>query len=250
MNRILKEIFESNQVVDENGKVHLLHSHTSKEQCEFLQDLIREIAPSSCIEIGLAYGISTLAMLERLAENGKPFTYTVIDPFQKEHWNNIGLTNIAKMGFLDRVRFFHKFSDQVLPELYNGNNKIQFAYIDSTKVFDILMVDLYYLTKMLNKGGLIVFDDCGFPGIKLLIRFLTKHPSFKVYKGFCPDIESYKMRILRRLINRLVRMIPFRKRVLGSYNFESDKMLGVNFHCIAFKKIQDDERGWNWFVPF
>src|SRR6185437_10998418 len=187
MTQVIDDIFQKGQVVDEQGNIHSLHSHTSREQCLFLQGLIREIAPESCIEIGLAYGISTLFMLEGLTGNGKPFTYTVMDPFQKEHWNDIGLTNIQRMGYREKVRFLPKFSDQVLPQLYNEGHRIQFAYVDSTKVFDVLMVDVYFLAKMLDIGGLIVLDDCGFPGIRALARFITQHPSFEVYKGFSKE---------------------------------------------------------------
>ena len=166
MNKLLEEILSTNQVRDENDNLHPLHSHTRRAQCEFLQKLVEEVKPSLSLEVGLAYGISTLAILESLAKNNKPFRHIVIDPMQGD-WGNIGLLNIERAGFLEKVSFERKFSDQVIPKLYYENYQIQFAYIDSTKVLDVLMTDVYFINKILDVGGILVLDDCGFPELEL-----------------------------------------------------------------------------------
>jgi predicted O-methyltransferase YrrM len=246
MHQLLLDIFGTKQVRAEDGGFLPLHSNTTLEQCKFLQELINEVRPDSSLEVGLAYGISTVAILEALSKTGKEFHHRVIDPFQQD-WKDIGLLNIERAGFMDKVTFYRKFSDQVLPELTAQGLKVQFAYIDSTKVFDVLMTDVYYITKMLETGGILALDDCGWPGIRILARFLSQHPAYEVYKGFGIDRPVRKLRPVKNIYYFLIGLLPFKSRVFGSYNFKSDEALGVNYNCIAFKKIKEDDRNWDWY---
>src|SRR4051794_10192385 len=107
MNKLLEEILSTNQVKDDKGVSHHLHSHTRRAQCEFLQKLIEEVKPAQSLEIGLAYGISTLAILEALAKINRPFLHIVVDPLQSD-WGDIGLLNIERAGFSQRIRFERK----------------------------------------------------------------------------------------------------------------------------------------------
>ncbi len=245
MHKLLEKIFSSKLVMDKDGTAHQLNSHTGEEQCEFLQELVNEVKPTHSLEVGLAYGISAVAILDALQKLNHPFHHIVIDPFQ-DSWKNIGLLNIERAGFADHVTFYQKFSDQVIPALYYENYKIQFAYIDSTKVFDVLMTDVYFITKILGVGGILVMDDCGFPGIRSLVRFLSQHPAYKIRKGFGKDKFSSKREFIRSIYFSCLNLIPFKKRILANYNFKKDEQLGVNYSCIAFQKISEDERNWDW----
>jgi predicted O-methyltransferase YrrM len=249
MHHLLNDIFSSRQVEDRYGNKMELHSNTTSGQCEFIQQIIREIGPERSLEIGLAYGISTVAILDALNGLNKPFHHIVIDPFQQD-WKDIGLLNIERAGFSEKVTFYRKFSDQVLPGLYNDEYKIQFAYIDSTKVFDVLSADVYFINKILQVEGILVLDDCGFPGIRMLTRFLSQHPSYKIYKTFTEDGASKKVKFLRNAYHLLFQALPFKEKVLPNYNFKKDEDLGVNYNCIAFQKIKEDDRSWDWHQSF
>jgi predicted O-methyltransferase YrrM len=249
MNKLLEEILSSNQVKDDQEQAHVLHSHTKRGQCEFLQKMVKEAKPEQSLEIGLAYGISTLAILDELKNSGNPYRHIVIDPFQ-DSWQNIGLLNIERAGFSDHVTFERKFSDQVIPKLYYENYRIQFAYIDSTKVLDILMTDVYFITKILNVNGLLVLDDCGFPGIRILVRFLSQHPSYRIFGTYDKDNPSKKVQALKSLYQSGLKLIPFKNKTLPLNNFSSDEELGVNYGCIAFRKVKEDDRQWDWHANF
>ena len=249
MNQLLQTIFVSNQVEDDEGNSLPLHSHTKEKQCEFIEGIIADTKPTSTLEIGLAYGISTLAILDALSKLHQPFRHNVIDPYQSA-WSNIGLSYIKKSGHSDKVTFWPKFSDEVLPKLYYENYKIQLAYIDSTKVFDVLLVDVYFITKILELNGILILDDCGFPGIRLLVRFLSQHPSYRIYKGFNKDKFSKKRTFAMAATYFIADHLPFKKQVLSNYNFAKDEVLGVDYHCIAFQKIKEDDRNWDWHRPF
>jgi predicted O-methyltransferase YrrM len=249
MEKLLEEILTTNQVKDDKGNLHSLHSHTRRAQCEFLQKLIEDVKPSLSLEIGLAYGISTLAILEALAKNNKPYHHIVVDPLQSD-WGDIGLLNVERAGYLDKISFERKFSDQVVPKMYYDSYRIQFAYIDSTKVLDVLMTDVYFINKILDVGGVLVLDDCGFPGIRVLVRFLSQHPSFEIFRTYDKDNSSKKVEGLKKLYLSGIGLLPFKNKALPNYNFSSDEQLGVNFSCLAFRKIKEDDRKWDWHSNF
>ncbi len=245
----LRDIFATGKVKDEKGNEYPLHSNTTAEQCEFIQSIIQDTRPDSSLEIGLAYGISTLAILDALQKGNKPFHHTVVDPYQKD-WKNIGLLNIERAGCSEYITYESRFSDQVLPALYKENSRVQFVYIDSTKVLDVLMTDVYFVTKILDVGGILVLDDCGFPGIRTLVRFLSRHPAYIIYKGFAKDKTSGKMRFLKTAYFSLLGLLPLKSKILPNYDFKSDEELGVDYDCMAFKKIKEDDRSWDWYPTF
>ena len=251
MNEVLKEIFSTNTVKDESGKSIPVHSHTGEEQGLFLQNLVKKIKPTSSVEVGLAYGISSLFILESLKELGNADkSHVIFEPYPDEYWNNIGLLNIQRAGLEHLADFRKTFSSDGLIDLIKQNRSIQFAYIDSTKVFDILMADFFLINKILDIGGVIVFDDCAFPGIRKLVRYISKIPSYTIYDTFSKDEESSKRRTLKNLVSKAMIQFPKPKIFFEGIDFKTDEQNKINFHCIAFKKISEDERSWDWAVDF
>ena len=80
---ITRDIIASQMVEDLAGNKYPLHSATDAMQGEFLQKLIEQVDASTCLEIGLAYGISSLFICESLAKQESP-RFISIDPFQSD----------------------------------------------------------------------------------------------------------------------------------------------------------------------
>ena len=245
MDRVAEKIILNNSVTDDTGKEYRLHSHTSREQCEVLQQLIRDSKPKISLEIGFAYGISTLFICEALKEVNAE-KHIIIDPFQEKSWKNIGLKNVRDAGYVDLVDFRSLSDYEILPQLLQQKIKIDFAYVDASKVFDTIIINAYYLTKMLNIGGIMVLDDCDWPGIRKACRLLAKHPSFKIIQTFQADKENVKVKFLSKTLP----YFPYAKKLFANNLIETDEKLGVNYHCIAFRKVKEDDRNWDWFKDF
>lgn len=244
MSKFAVEILEKRTVIDANGRACPLHSETSREQGEFLARLVRESGASVCLEIGLAYGISTLFIAGAIEE--KPARRLIsIDPFQDE-WNDIGLLNLERAGFRRFVEFHREKSHATLPRLLAAGERIDFAYIDTSKVFDVLLIDAYYLIRLLKVGGLMVFDDCTWPGVKKLVRLLARMPFLEITARHNVIHSS----LPRRVVSRLVQFAPKKNSLFAEYLVHPDERLGTNAHCIAFKKTAEDERRWDWFQNF
>ena len=244
MNVVAERMLQKGVVVDDDGQEHRLHSHTSREQCEFLQQLVVETEARTTLEIGLAYGMSALSICEMLSKQGG-LTHHVIDP-QQDLWKNIGLKHLREAGFERLVDFRRDYSHNVLPELYRSGVKIDFAYIDTTKVFDVVAVDAYYTVLMLRIGGVVAFDDCSFPGIRKLVRLLTQHPGLRVYRSFGRARDKKSIRVL----SRLAKLIPYNERLFAPSLLVTEAQLGVDAHCVAFQKVSDTTKKWNSFEDF
>jgi predicted O-methyltransferase YrrM len=249
MNSILSEIFSKKSVEDEHGNVYTLHSHTDISQGEKIKELILDIKPKVSLEVGLAYGISSLFILEALTEvNGQK--HILIDSGQDIYWKNIGLLNIKRAGYDKAIEFYNRFSFDVLPRLYMEGQRIQFAYLDTTKVFDILFTDTFFISKMLDVGGVFVLDDVSFPAIRKIARFYSQHPSYEIVMQYKPDKVSLKKRLYKNYIYALLKYLPFKDKIFLDQSWISHETYGINYHSIGFKKIKEDDRNWDWYQRF
>src|SRR6202030_4588893 len=70
-----------------DGTTRPLQSNISREEAEALYSSVRSIQPVCSLEIGLAHGISALAILAAISANGSSGHHYVIDPFQKKYAN-------------------------------------------------------------------------------------------------------------------------------------------------------------------
>ncbi len=244
MSPFLSDVFNNHGFTLESGEFVEYHSETSREQCEFIQGIINKYSLSSTIEIGFAYGLSALAIME--AVSGKGIRHVVIDKFEISDWKGYGLALVEKAGYLSQLEFHEDYCYNVLPSLLKDGRKFDFAYIDSTKQFDWLLVNFFYLDKMLSIGGIIVFDDTDFPGIRKLLRLIAGYPSYRIIAKYPERLAKSRKQKLMSLAS----LIPFSSKLLKPSLTNVDDRLGINARAVAIQKISDDNRNWNWFHDF
>jgi predicted O-methyltransferase YrrM len=109
MNEVLRSILSSGSVATEDGKTRSVHSAISREEGQFLQEVIRSARPQVSLEVGWAYGVSSLYICEALREVNAA-KHIIIDPHQHSIWEGIGLSNLSRAGYLDIVDFNEAFS--------------------------------------------------------------------------------------------------------------------------------------------
>ena len=207
LNPTLKKILDNRQVETNSGELKPLHSAIGADEGLFLQEIIAKIHPSNSIEIGCAYGISSLYICDALSQFGAGARHTILDPFQTAQWESIGILNIERAGFAKMVRFIPEFSHRGLPKLGADDEKFQFAFIDGQHTFDYVFVDFFYIDQMLDVGGVIVFDDLGYSSIRKVCRYiLTNLP----YEAIGPKlgIGNRKPSWKRRLAQKVAPALP------------------------------------------
>ena len=252
MNQDVVDIISSQSYKKENGETISFTSAIDIDEAEFISSLIKKYRPQKTIEIGFAEGASSLAILDSLTPLGGQ--HTIIDPFQSTQWKNAGLNLLKKFGY-SNFRLIEKKSEFALPELLEKNEKFDFAFIDGYHTFDHTLLDAFYLTRMLNKGGLLLIDDVQMPAINKCIRYLYNYPCLQ-YVGSSKSMERTSGRkafdTFKRSVQLASKLVPSKMRLelFDGSVLKSDQQLGLTTTMVAFEKVGEDEREWNWWRPF
>ncbi len=120
----------------------------------------------------MAWGVSTLHILQALMENGvaQP-RHVLMDPFQGSSFHNAALRTLAELGLEDCVEFHAQPSSLVLPRMVGEGRQFDLAFIDGDHRFDAVFVDFFYIDQLLKPGGVAIFDDTSWDGVYLACRF-------------------------------------------------------------------------------
>jgi predicted O-methyltransferase YrrM len=143
----------------------------SPEQGLFMADLHRQLAPSTSLEVGMAYGFSTLFFEDAMHEHGYGH-HIAIDPFEFTTWKGVGHQAVQDLGFGARFTLVQKTSVAALTELHAAGLRPELVFIDGDHRFDGALVDFYCVDKMLPVGGVALFDDMWMPSIQKLAAFI------------------------------------------------------------------------------
>ncbi|NTV45311.1 MAG: class I SAM-dependent methyltransferase [Chlorobiales bacterium] len=196
-----------------DGQLHAIDTLTrvSPEQGMWLYEFCLSAKPESTLEIGMAYGYSTLYFLAAATKNRKGY-HTAIDPFQRSYWHGIGLvhasTHAPRWEKEDSFRFIEERSDRAAANLARENKTYDLIFIDGNHRFDDVLVDFYLYAQVCAIGGWIIFDDMWMSSIQTVVSFIRKNRL---------DFKEIPTEIL---------------------------------NVAVFQKTGDDKREWNEFVKF
>jgi hypothetical protein len=154
---------------------------------------------------------------------------------QSSQWKGGGVTAVAKAGLSARHELIEDYDYNALPRLLASGQRVGFAYIDGWHTFDYTLLDWWYLDKMLPAGGVVGFNDCGWPAVDKAIRFVVSHRKYtEVDVGLPPEFLGHTRP--RELLRRLT---------LGDrakwYRRAEDRY---------FTKDEHWEPKWDFFAPF
>jgi predicted O-methyltransferase YrrM len=224
MNTILREIFDTKSVRDVGGASVPLHANLPELEGAILSTWVRDVRPKRIIEVGFAFGISTMFICDAI-EDWTDVEYDIIDPKQSTDWQDIGRANMSRAGYGDRYRLHEAKSEIALPRMLAEGKRCDFAFIDGMHRFDNAANDFFYVHRMLDIGGVIVFDDVDMPSLTRLTAMIR---TFPCYEDVPLPPEMLARRELR--LRRMAKVPP--SRILG------------------FRKTAKDERKSNWHVEF
>lgn len=162
-----------------DGRLHAIDSTTRVSIAEgmTLHSLCVTDHVTSILEIGLAYGFSTVFLLAALDEVAGG-THTAIDPFQMTDWHGIGLTHANELTARSATLTTGSFtwiedrSDCALVDLERAGRTFGLVFIDGYHRFDDVLVDFTLSARVCGLGGLIVFHDMWLDSIKAVTSFV------------------------------------------------------------------------------
>lgn len=256
MNAVLTRILETGTVTDGAESISLRHpefpdrlSHVDRSTGELLQRAVRDVQPAVSLEIGLAYGVSTLFICDAIQTLPQPGTHIVLDPYQNGKWRGIGLRNVREAGFGPLVEFHEERSELFLPQLVAEGRQIDLAFIDGLHRFDQAFVEFFYVNRLLRPGGVVLFDDAARRSVSRVVRHALTYPAYEVYGSTAAAPTTPRGTALGRL-RRAVAPAAFAQRLFRPDVLHRDWDLGIGGRCVALRKVCADERPAHWDEEF
>jgi predicted O-methyltransferase YrrM len=143
-------------------------------------------------EIGLAYGTSSMIILNEIIKSKLESNYTVFDPNQTQQWKSIGHNNILsfKRQYDTQNKVNYKliegFSNVAVPKI-DGDYNIFF--IDGSHATNIVMEDMVNADRLLMNQGIMILDDVRHTEVELAIKWFIKN--YPYYKRVSIDVSKY-----------------------------------------------------------
>jgi predicted O-methyltransferase YrrM len=201
----LQHIFTTRTVTDEASSTHPLASNISAAHANALYNAVLKYKPKVVIEVGMAFGISTLAILTALHELKAGGRLVSIDPGQTLHYHGVGRANVERAGYAAYHTLMESYNYLALPELLQGNTVADFAYIDGWHTFDYTLLDFFLIDKVLKVDGVLGFNDCALPSVRKVLGFVKTHRKYReINVGLKPNyLTSNPLETIRRTILRI-----------------------------------------------
>lgn len=250
---ILERILTAGTVEDEHGNVLPLRGNISAHQGQRISACIGRHGIERTLEVGFAYGISSLYICDAISNQPNPH-HIMIDPLQSTRWHSVGVQNLRKTGFTF-WELIEQPSALALPSLLASGLKVQFALIDGWHTFDQVLLDFFYVDKLLEDGGIVAFDDVVMPAINRAVRYLLNYPNYRIVETVdesAPPKVSPKRRVFDFVLRRLTDVVPSRIReeyFSDSWLRPSEK-IGLNGRMVFLQKSGPDTRSWDWYKSF
>jgi len=222
--RLLEDALSQRCVVADDGARHPLHSELPPEEGAVLQHWFRESAATRLLEIGCAYGISSLYLCEVMACRDM-HCYHLIDAYQSRDWHGVGRRNLRMACPLSDFVLHEELSELCLPRLLAQGECYDFVFVDGWHSFDHVMLEFFYINRMLAPGGIIVFDDVHLPALQKVLAHAATYPCYEVLPPPAGLLTTLKARVRRAAGTPVIRLQ-------------------------ALRKIAPDTRNWDWYADF
>lgn len=212
---LLRNLFRTGKVDLPDGRTAKLSANVSELGSKVLYRAVSANHSKKVLEIGMAYGVSSLSFLSALQRiDGR---LTSIDPYVG--WptgRQAALNHIAQAGFAELHSHLQDFSFRALPRLLLDGMSFDLIYIDGAHDYDNVFIDYLYADKLLLPGGILGFNDVGWPDVWPVVkRVLQRNDYEEVDFGVKADFRGRTIAhsLYRRLVNwprqdRFFRKLP------------------------------------------
>lgn len=144
-----------------------------------VNQIIRQSKVSKSLEIGFAYGYSTIWILDALRSRTNA-RHVAIDPFELTSWGGIGLYQVKRLGLTANFSWIAEPSIHSLSKLIQDQDKFDFIFVDGNHRFDDVLVDFYLSDQLVSPGGILAFDDMWMPSVRSVASFIRRNRQYEV----------------------------------------------------------------------
>lgn len=188
-------------------------------ELQVLADLIRSARPREVLEVGMANGSSSVAIMTTLRELGEGRLVS-IDPFQlnptiavdgmMRGFGGAGVRNVEQAGLSDLHTLIPDADYVALPRLLQDRRQFDFIFIDGYHSFDYTLLDFFYADLLLRPGGLVAFHDSSCVAVFRVCEFVANN---KAYRRVGPPPALIYASFARRAARRLMQVATGRDAV-------------------------------------
>lgn len=122
----------------------------------FLLRLIRELAPSSCLELGTGLGLSAAYQAAALELNDRG---TLVTLEGADAWAAVAEQGLEELGLAGRARVERGSIDDALPPLAAELAPIDYAFLDADHSEEATVKHFEIVEPHLASGGIVLLDD-------------------------------------------------------------------------------------------
>lgn len=179
-----------------DGVRHAIDEDTriSVEKGMLIYRLCRETGARRTLEIGCAYGFSTLYFLAALRSDATA-THIAIDPFERSQWSGIGAQKVEEVKMSHAFTLIEQKSVIAIPRLISEGAHFDVVLVDGNHRFDDVLVDFTLAAFVCQDGGLLILDDLWMPSIRKAVSFIRQNrPDFEEIPG-----DPSGMSVFRRI---------------------------------------------------
>jgi predicted O-methyltransferase YrrM len=239
MNQVLREALDSGRISDEAGRSYPITGISiPADEGRYLQHLIREHRPKITLEIGCAFGISSLFICEALRDVGGS-KHIMIDAWSEA--SRVAAANLNRAGYGGLFEQHIKLSFEALTELRAKGTIIDLAFLDGMHTFDYVLVDFFLTDKLLRSCGIVVIDDYSWPAIYKVCRYVMANLPYQFIGPLVDEQPSVKQRLARHVSS----LYPFSK--ISRPEFRDPHLMGLPSplatRYIALRKLSEDRIG-------
>jgi predicted O-methyltransferase YrrM len=195
--RYIESAYARGSVDDADGAPVALAPHSiERVQGEALRELAVAEGAARTIEVGLALGMSALFLCQAVLPRGG--AHTAVDPYQRESWNGAGLRTLREAGVAELVEVIAEESQLALPRLVAEGREFDFAFVDGDHRFEGVFLDLYFMTRLVGPGGLVVVDDMWMPAVRTAVAYAERNLGATLEPAALPNAFRWRRRPLTR----------------------------------------------------
>ena len=181
--RVIERLVHDGSIVSRSdGTRHnIFPVAVSPAEGEALRDWVFREGAVQTIEIGLGYGISALHICEGLLKSGNPAArHIVLDPNQFKRFSDCGLQALEEAGVRQFVEHHSELSEIALPQFLKEGRRFDLGFVDGNHRFDGVFLDLFYLGRLIRKGGMLILDDYNLSGVRRAVSFFLANLGWTV----------------------------------------------------------------------
>jgi predicted O-methyltransferase YrrM len=192
-------------LLGEDDAPHAVNSASTPNNLTVLAHYHRVLQPERTLEIGLAFGASAslLLTLHELAGAGE---HHAIDPYQRSHWKGVALRHLEEQRLDHRFTWHEALSSVALPKLVETGLTFGLIYVDGSHLFEDVMIDFFYASRLVTDGGIIAFDDSSCGHVAKVVSFIRRNlggmfaeeSPYLITAPRSPKLKAFAARVLRK----------------------------------------------------